>query len=63
MISLKIDMKAYNMKWLDNELDHIRVLIEQGYTEGDGWSLTGTAEAEPKVEEVEEKLPEEIIEK
>ena len=56
-------MKAYNLKWLDNELDHIRVLIEQGYTEGDGWSLTGTAEAEPKVEEVEEKLPEEIIEK
>lgn len=41
-INLKIPLK--NREEVVAELNHIAILIEQGYPSGDGWSITGEDE-------------------
>jgi hypothetical protein len=61
MMKLKVEIEGYNLKWIENEADHIAVSISQGKTEGEGWSITGTKEPEPAPEVVEEELLEEEL--
>lgn len=55
MIKITFITEQYNIIDLVNEIDHTARLIEQGYTEGNGWKIEGKAEKEPAVIQTEEE--------
>jgi hypothetical protein len=54
MLIFKAEIRIENKKMLIDELDHIFLLVEQGFPHGEGWAIEGTDEKELPIIEVEE---------
>ena len=50
MLNFKTEFEGFKKKEIADELEHISMLIRQGYPSGDGWSMEGNEEKEPVIE-------------
>lgn len=55
MRKIKVDIDLYNDTEIMNELDHIAILVQNGQTSGQGWSIEGEVEKELIVKEEEDE--------